>query len=268
MELKNGEAVILVDTSYFIFYRYYSSLKWYQFRNKEIDYTTIHDDDTFITAFQKHVQQDLDKLCKKWKTSQVIFCCDCSRENIWRNEHTGAYKQTRVTNPTFNGNIFVKFFEYIERCGKYPLVMIERLEADDVVYLMKGALQTAGYTGSIIVITNDNDYLQLLDTQTRLFNMNPKKNDLSERSCGDPRMDLRIKMIMGDKVDNIPAMHGGIGPKIAKKLAQLDEPAFEKYLQQKNCKEAFLRNKKVIDFSEIPDQYVCEFKNKYIINII
>ena len=267
MEIKNGEPVILIDTSYFVFFRYYSSIRWYQFKNKDITYDSIHDDDVFITAFYKHLQQDLNKLKKTWKTSQIIFCCDCSRDQIWRNEFIGAYKQTRVANPTFNGQIFVKFFEYIERQGE-TIVTVDKLEADDVVYLMKMALVEKGFTNDIIVITNDNDYLQLLDPQTKIYNMNPSKNNLAERSCGNAMLDLRIKLIMGDKVDNIPAMHGGIGPKTAMKLARLSEGDFEMYLDVKNCRGEFMRNKKIIDFSEIPDQYREAFKSKYEMNII
>ena len=44
IQLKNNLPVILIDTSYFIFYRYYSTLKWYQFRNKEINYQAIDQD--------------------------------------------------------------------------------------------------------------------------------------------------------------------------------------------------------------------------------
>ena len=45
IQIKKDLPVILIDTSYFIFYRYYSTLKWYQFRNKEINYQAIDQDD-------------------------------------------------------------------------------------------------------------------------------------------------------------------------------------------------------------------------------
>ena len=108
VSLSKSLPVVLIDTSYFIFYRYFSSVKWYQFRKKDIDFTTIDQDDEFMKAFMKHTLDDLKKICKTWKTkmSQMIFCCDCSRENIWRNEFTNQYKKNRTPNPCFNANIF------------------------------------------------------------------------------------------------------------------------------------------------------------------
>lgn len=264
IQLKNNLPVILIDTSYFIFYRYYSTLKWYQFRNKEINYQAIDQDDTFMTAFYKHIQEDFKKLAKTWKTdfSQFVFCCDCSRDKIWRNEFTEQYKQTRIVNPTFNGQIFLRFYQFLEERTQ-NILTLDHLEADDICYLSKTHLQTNNFPQPIVIITNDNDYLQLLDPTTHIYNMNPKKNNLAERSCGDPRLDLRIKLIMGDKVDNIKPIHPGIGPKSAARLASLDEPAFEQYLQQKNCKHIFLNNKKLIDFTEIPQPLQQAFKEKY-----
>jgi len=257
ISIKNDKPIILFDTSYFIFYRYFSSLKWYQFRNKEINYQEIDKDEVFMNAFYKHIKDDLKKMCKVWKTdfSQFLFCCDCSRDKIWRNEFTTAYKQTRTVNPTFNTQIFYMFYKYLEEnmnAWGCHIILQDQLEADDVVYLTKNKLIQDGFTNSIIIITNDNDYLQLLDAQTKLINMNPNKNDLSLRSCGDPKKDLKIKLIMGDKVDNISAIHNGVGPKIAFKLASLSDEEFENYLVQKKCKDIYLKNKKIIDFEEIP----------------
>ena len=254
--------VVLFDTSYFIFYRYFSTLKWYQFRNKNIVYTELDTNEEFVKAFEKHVYQDFKKICKQWKTdfSNMIFCCDCSREHIWRNEHHEYYKGQRVQNPTFNPNIFVKFYEYLERnenkWGTHKLCM-DHLEADDIVYLTKKKLIEKGWNQPIVMITNDNDYLQLLDGQTHIFNMNGKGGDLSKRSCGDPVKDLKIKIIMGDVSDNIPAIHQGIGPKTAMKLASLPEEEFANYLNKHQCQEIYSKNKKLIDFSEIPNN-LCE----------
>jgi len=266
--LTKSLPVVLIDTSYFIFYRYFSSVKWYQFRKKDIDFSTIDQDDDFMKAFLKHTYDDLKKLCKTWKTnlSQFIFCCDCSRENIWRNEFTTNYKKNRVPNPCFNANIFFRFYQYLEeneKDWKIQLLNIQKLEADDIAYLTKTALIEHGWDQPIIIITNDNDYLQLLDCQTRVFNMNGKGNDLSKRSCGEPKKDLLIKLIMGDKSDNILAIHSGIGPKTAMKLASLSEEELEQYLVEKNCKEVYERNKLLVDFHQIPKEYVELFKETF-----
>lgn len=268
MKLDSRLPAILIDTSYFIFYRYYSTLKWYQFRNKEIDYTKIDQDETFMNAFKKHILDDLQKVCKNWKSklSQIVFCCDCSREDIWRNEYTTMYKATRVPNPTFNSNIFFKFYEYIEENEKewgFHKVCVDHLEADDIAYLVKMHLQKKNWPNKTVIITNDNDYLQMLDENTSIFNMNGKGNDLSSRSCGNPKIDLKVKLIMGDKSDNILPIHPGIGPKTAMKLAQLNDVDFDSYLVTKNCKEVYERNKHIVDLSMIPDEHVQAYYNQY-----
>jgi len=208
------------------------------------------------------------KMCKKWKTSlsNMVFCCDCSRDRIWRNDYYDNYKGLRVQNPTFNPNIFVKFYEYLERNQNkwgIHLLNIDKLEADDIVYFTKTQLINIGLNVPLVIITNDNDYLQLLDSNTTIYNMNGKGGDLSKRSCGDPKMDLHIKLIMGDKSDNIIPIHPGIGQKTAIKLANLSNEEFEEYLEKHQCKNVYLKNKKLVDFSEIPIELSNEFHSSY-----
>lgn len=268
IRLCSKTPIILIDTSYFIFYRYFSTLKWYQFKNKDIVYSELDKDETFVKCFEKHVIQDMKKMCKKWqaKLSNIVFCCDCSRDRIWRNVYHNNYKGLRVQNPTFNPNIFVKFYEYLERNQEHwgiHILNVDCLEADDVVYLTKKTLIESNVNVPIIIITNDNDYLQLLDTNTFIYNMNGKGGDLAKRSCGNPIIDLRVKLIMGDKSDNIVPIHPGIGPKTAMKLANLPHDEFEMYLEKNACKDTFLKNKKLVDFSEIPTELCNEFSNLY-----
>ena len=118
------------------------------------------------------------------------------------------------------------------------------------------------------MITNDNDYLQMLDGQTHIFNMNGKGGDLSKRSCGEPKKDLKIKMIMGDVSDNIPSIHSGIGPKTAMKLASLTDEEFSAYLNKHQCYDIYHKNKKLIDFSEIPMDLCEGFQSAYQFELI
>ena len=260
--------VILMDTSYFIFYRYFSTLKWFQFREKNIDYTTIVDNTPFIEAFKKHVYQDFKKLCKQWKTqlSNIILCYDCSRDRIWRNDHHDNYKGHRLQSVMFHPGIFLKFYETIEANPEWGIHTLEydRLEADDIVYLVKQKLNTH-YT---IIVTNDNDYLQMIDSNTLIHNMTGKGLNLIKRSCGDPQKDLKIKMIMGDKSDNIEPIHSGIGPKTAVKLVDLSNEDFETYLDKHECRAIYEKNKKLIDFTEIPKEYSEGFQQTYQLTFI
>lgn len=270
IKVSNDYPIILVDTSYFIFYRYYSTLRWYKFKKEDIDYSEIHNDEVFIRAFEKHTLDTFNKLCKKWKTklSNMILCCDCSRDTIWRHNHVEYYKENRVVNSSFNSHIFSKFYSYIEEnIDKLGLSMVlqSNLEADDIVYLMKEKIKSLDYTNKLIIITNDNDYLQLIDENTKIINLANK--DIGERSIGDPKLDLRIKLIMGDKSDNIQPIHKGIGQKIALKLASLSNEEFEEYLIEKNCKDKYENNRLLVDFTMIPKELIEKFNNSISIEI-
>ena len=260
---RRSSPVLLLDTSYFIFYRYFSTLKWFQFREPNLDYQHLLQHPVFVEAFQKHVLQDFKKMCKQWKIcmSNIVLCCDCPREKIWRNDHHTSYKAHRVQSTFFDPNIFPMFYEYVDSHPEWGLtrMMYDSLEADDVVYLIKQKL--AGQR--VIIVTNDNDYLQMIDDQTTIFNITGKGLNLAKRSCGHPQKDLKIKIVMGDKSDNIEPIHAGIGPKTALKLVDMEESEFQNYLDTRGCREMYEKNKKLIDFTEIPKELWDGFQATY-----
>lgn len=273
ISLYIDKPVILIDTSYFVFYRYFSTLRWYKFKYPEVEVETIDSNEEFVNYFKKHVYNDLKKLCNTWNTtlSNMIFCCDCSRGDIWRNDHHDSYKGKRTVNQLFNPNIFIIFYEYIEENKenwRNHIFNVDCLEADDIVYMTKKKLILHGWTNDIVIITNDNDYLQLLDDKTHIYNMNGNGNDISKRSCGDAKKDLLIKIIMGDKSDNIQPIKPGIGIKTATKLAELPSNEFETYLDKNKCRENFNKNKRMIDFNEIPTNLHVKFNSIYEFQIL
>jgi 5'-3' exonuclease len=91
--------------------------------------------------------------------------------------------------------------------------------------------------------------------------MSGKGNDITTRSCGDPKKDLKLKIIMGDKSDNIPPIHKGIGAITANKLASLSDDELETYLIEKGCKEIYDNNRLLIDFEMIPAENIEYFKS-------
>jgi len=84
-----------------------------------------------------------------------------------------------------------------------------------------------------------------------------------KNSTGDPKQDLFIKIVTGDKSDNI----SGVFPKCGKKTAIKywnDRELFEKKL---NSNEDYIKkyenNKKIIDFDEIPCELVDSLRERY-----
>ena len=64
---------------------------------------------------------------------------------------------------------------------------------------------------------------------------------------------------MGDKSDNIPSIFKKCGPKTAEKYYENSE-LFQKQLEKENSYDNFERNKKLIDFNEIPEELLSEFR--------
>ena len=81
--------IILIDNSYYIFNRYFATVRWFKQRQEdfEINHEDIIQNKEFIIAFIKHFEADIKKLTKKFKTikENIIFCIDCPRSTIWRN---------------------------------------------------------------------------------------------------------------------------------------------------------------------------------------
>jgi 5'-3' exonuclease len=264
--LNSSKPIILIDQSYYIFNRYYATYNWYKRQNEEeFDYENITENNYFILAFFRHFENDLTKLTKKFKTvkSNIVFCIDCSRCDIWRNEIYPNYKITRTKKSNFNSIIFTLFRNYINNY-KYNYCEYDKLEADDITYLLQKKLKTEIETPKIVIITNDSDYLQMYDKNTIIQNMQFK--DLSLRIKNNPVIELEFKIIYGDKSDNIQKIQVGLNKENALRLAMALEKERKEYLKKHNLEDKYLLNKTLVDLSCIPENLISEFYNKY--NII
>ena len=251
----NKPTVILIDASYYVFYRYFATMRWFAFQKKVIDVNNITDNEEFIKCFLKHLNTDLNKILKFWKTNidNIIFCSDCQRNNIWRNDIYKDYKSNRTQNQSFNSSIFNVFFDYIDKLG-IKKVKFERLEADDIIYLLQNKLKL---TYKIVIITNDNDYLQLASDNINIINMQFK--DITNRCTKNPRMDLLYKAIYGDRSDNILKIAPFITKNKAIILSSMNDDELKLWLTNNNLIDKFNFNMELISFEKIPKKYVEDF---------
>jgi hypothetical protein len=61
--LNGSKPIILIDQSYYIFNRYYATYNWYKRQNnEEFDHENIVENELFILAFFRHVENDILKL--------------------------------------------------------------------------------------------------------------------------------------------------------------------------------------------------------------
>jgi 5'-3' exonuclease len=257
LDFQKNKSVVLIDGSYYVFYRYFATMRWFTFQKKEFNIETITENQEFVASFIKHLESDLKKICKKWNTdiNNLIFCTDCQRCKIWRNDIYKEYKGTRVQNANFNGKIFNVFTDYLQKKG-IKKIWFERLEADDVIYLIQNKLKTV-FSSHIIIITNDNDYLQLADVGITIMNMQFK--DITQRGTKNARHDLYAKAIYGDKSDNIQKIVSFITKEKAVQLAQLGELELKQWLVENNLEDKFKFNMKLISFEHIPIEYEKKF---------
>jgi len=157
-----------------------------------------------------------------YNTRDVYIAWDKKLGNAsnFRTESTdGDYKGTRsneaaqevyATQPKID-----KATELLGCKNFYPWIM----EADDIISWLSITLE-----GNNVIVTTDNDMLQLINKKTCVFH--PKKkttihHDNFEESLGMPiEHYLSYKAILGDKSDNIKGIDG-CGPVRSKKMAKV-----------------------------------------------
>lgn len=194
---------------------------------------------TFLSSFMKTIK-DL--------SPDRVICVQDSES--WRKDIYPEYKANRAAKreqSVVNFDIFFpvveKFFTDIAEAFKnIPFIKIPQCEADDII-----AVITKNYRNwDIINVSSDKDFYQLFKYPTyRQYN----GIEHSFITGLNPEKELMLKIITGDKGDNVPGLKRGIGPKRALKI--LDED-LDKWIKDENLQEAYERNMKLISFNCIP----------------
>lgn len=257
IELLKTSPLLLVDTSYYIFHRFHATARWYSFKDSTTPLNQLTEQPAYIEAFFKHHQQDMKALFKTHKITpqNVLWCKDAPRLEIWRMTHHQEYKGTR-DHSKFDPRIFPLFYKYLAE-QEQKQIYYPSLEADDIIALIREKESDH----PAVIITNDNDYLQLCTPTTQVINMQGK--NLALRGCGDPKQDVLIKILMGDKSDNIPPVFTKCGLKTAQQLASLSEEERTDFLLKKNALDQFHKNKTLICFDSIPNPLREKFHQSY-----
>lgn len=260
VQLNPKETIMMIDTSYFIFYRYYAVFNWFKLsQDTSLDVSNILQNKQFMEKFEKLFETNLQKLQKKNKVpfKNIVFVKDCARDQIWRYAFFDNYKKSRDDRQnTFNGDIFKYCYTQIipKLQAKYGVQSCEHncSEADDIIAVFTRTIRKRSPDTRIVIITNDNDYLQLIDDHVTILNL--KLLDLSSRLAHEPMKYLQIKIILGDKSDNIPSVFKKCGEK--KALQMVENPALleEKLSKSDELKARYDLNTMLIDTRCIPQR--------------
>ena len=264
--------IILIDGSYFVFYRYYATLAWWRHQQTEENQSLsdLHENEDFVEKFIDLFERRLAEIPQKLKINEpyeMRVAYDCPRSQIWRNEHTENYKATRKNNSDV-GHFFKLVMErkLFEKPGLVSgTLCLDCLEADDCIALFIKKVHDLHPCREIYVITNDHDYLQLKTDKIYLINLKYQKVG-HNKTTGDPQKDLFIKAVCGDKSDNINKIFENkkIGPKKAELLYNQSDTF--KTLCEEDTPETynrFLRNMTLIAFDNIPENFTYRFYEKY-----
>ena len=259
---------IFIDGSYFCFFRYYAMLTWWKNAKKDEDaLKNPIENETFVTKYKDLFNRKIQEISKKLKIKNpiIIIGKDCHRRDIWRHSICDFYKENRSTDDLFMEGEFFKiaYSELFPNNENIKAIISHKsLEADDCIAIASKYVLEKYPDSKVTIITSDMDYLQLSNERTQLFNLKYKNLCESKNSFGDANKDLFCKIVLGDKSDNISGIFKKCGIKTAEKLYE-DADQFIKKINQEKASKLYERNKQLIDFNQIPLEYVNELKSTF-----
>jgi DNA polymerase-1 len=156
-----------------------------------------------------------------------IACVFDAKGKTFRDDWYGEYKANRPPMPDDLARQVEPIHEAVRAMG-WPILMVEGIEADDVIGTL--AVQAAGQGMNAVISTGDKDMAQLVNDHVTLINtMSNEKFDregVIAKFGVPPERIVDYLSLIGDTVDNVPGV-AKVGPKTACKwLAQygsLDE---------------------------------------------
>jgi 5'-3' exonuclease len=156
------------------------------------------------------------------KHEDVVLCFDpthdgepaTNEKSSWRykvaKEYGFEYKKNRKINPEVD-----KWINYMEEKAKrsgYVCLKFDKLEGDDLIALYIRNHKNSDCNKEVVIVSSDKDFLQLLDSNTKLYDVKEKK--IMEISQKDAKSEAYIKVCIGDSSDTIPNVTKGLEPSI------------------------------------------------------
>ena len=254
---------ILVDGSYFCFYRYYAIKSWWKFAMADVELDELSEvfADKFRTTFVDKMKEIPKKLKLKDKHPVVMAGKDCPQNKIWRTSLYDDYKGNRKSDTCEHiGHYFKMVYgqDLFQAGGASNILYHPHLEADDCIAIATKRILDREPEATVYIITSDTDYLQLIEDRVKIYTLQYKELKNSKSYCGDPDKYLFSKILLGDKSDNIPKVFSKCGPKTVDKLWE-DKSLLEQKLDEEGCREKYEHNRQLISFQEIPSSLLDEF---------
>jgi hypothetical protein len=200
----------------------------------------------------------------------VILCCD--NRKYWRKEFFPFYKAGRKKTREKSDldwhlifDMLAKFKLELRENFPYKVIDVEGAEADDIIGTL---VPRYAQTEKILILSSDGDFLQLQQYGDNVKQYNPAQKKFIKSE--NPIMDLKEKIIRGDKGDGIPNIFSPADC-FVRDLRQkpitkgtLEKLLRESYLdQEETIKTNFVRNATLIDLTFIPTEIKEKIINTY-----
>ena len=206
----------------------------------------------------------------KSEYGEVILCCD--NRKYWRKEFFPFYKASRKKNREKSDldwhlifDMLAKFKQELKENFPYKVIDVEGAEADDIIGTL---VPIYSAHEKMLILSSDGDFLQLQQygSNVKQYNPSQKKFIKSEK----PLLELKEKIIRGDKGDGIPNMFSP-SDCFVRDLRQkpITQKTLEKYLNEDVKKFSydetvnFGRNQTLIDLTFIPQDIKEKIINTY-----
>lgn len=257
-------SIVIIDSSYYNFYRFHATVKWYNYspeRREEATNVAWLDNPTFMKTFEKMWFQYIDKICKKFSVERknIIFARD--GKNVWRYKLFPKYKAQRANCNSSDdchtpGPVFKHVNEHFHSKLGVSVIRNDLAEADDIAAVTVRYIRVVYPNKKIVLITGDHDFLQLSEPgHVEIYQLRGFTNITSD----NPHLALMTKILAGDPSDNIPQAFKGCGKKTAEKIAK-DPVLLQEYLTKHGSKQ-FELNQQLVDFDYIPENIVVDIEN-------
>lgn len=199
----SDKTLVLVDGSSYLFRAYHAL-------------PSLTNSKQFPTGAIHGVISMLRSLYEEYKPDYFGVIFDPKGKTL-RDDYFPDYKANRPPMPDDLRQQIEPIFDIVRALG-YPLVIVDRVEADDVI----GTLARAAAKKKIAVVisTGDKDMAQLVDDNITLVNTMDNSvldvDGVAKKFGVPPDRIIDYLTLIGDKVDNIPGVDK-VGPKTAVK---------------------------------------------------
>jgi len=208
---------------------------------------------------------------------QMVIACDSS---TWRRQYFPNYKfkrrESRDKDEVEKANweeifrIISMVREEIQENLPYRVVKVDGAEADDIIGTLAMETQEFGKHDDVMIVSADKDFVQLQKYKNVKQYSPMQKKFVTEKN---PNTYLFEHVLKGDSGDGVPNVLSGDNvfaegirqtPVTRKKLDYWTEPAQNlQSVMESEVYRNYMRNKKLIDLEEIPEELRTEIINTY-----